>query len=299
MELRAVTEISVVTFKMSRVQLIQESRGYESTIKVQCSHLVCEECNTMAYDEFQVHLPELLLRRGAANESRLPQPSPPSHGAREPGKGFGHLSDFLISNNNAHNNATKFSSRCRGWSDSAAATEPCCLRMRLETNVVPVSSDSEIPLGISGAPLPVLVTPFLRGQVNDLTMSMLMSTVTGLIDLIEDEILPKPLPIELDVERVCLKLTEDRIPANITSPGSVPTQVYVPKMRIVRDMEGVFTILPQAKETSEIQALRSERDRLLAELREARLEITRLKERASSQTQLLEMPASQYHLPKS
>lgn len=47
-------QISVVTFKMSRMQIVQESRGYESTIKVQCCHLVCEECNTMGYDEFQV-----------------------------------------------------------------------------------------------------------------------------------------------------------------------------------------------------------------------------------------------------
>ncbi|XP_064088502.1 bridge-like lipid transfer protein family member 3B isoform X3 [Macrobrachium nipponense] len=227
--------ISVVTFKMSRMQVIQESRGYESVIKVQCCHLICEECSTMGYDEFQ----------------------------KRPGCNDGHK--------------TKFSSRCRGWSDSMASTEPCCLKVRLETNLTPMASECEKPVGISGAPLPVLLTPFLKGQVADLSMAMLMSTVTGLVDLVEDEILPKPLPIKMEVERVRLRLTEDRIPANITSPGSVPTQLWIPKMVIERDMEGIFTILPQVEESDEVLKLKSERDRLSAELEEAKREIERLK----------------------
>ncbi|XP_068247106.1 bridge-like lipid transfer protein family member 3B isoform X2 [Palaemon carinicauda] len=217
--------ISVVTFKMSRMQIIQESRGYESSIKVQCCHLICEECSTMGYDEFQ----------------------------------------------------TKFSSRCRGWSDSMASAEPCCLKVRLETNLTPPTSEREKPVGISGAPLPVLLTPSLKGQVADLSMSMLMSTVSGLVDLIEDEVLPKPLPIRMEVERVRLKLTEDRTPASITSPGSVPTQLWIPKMLIERDLDGVFTILPQVEESDEVLKLKTERNSLLAELEEARQEIARLK----------------------
>ena len=45
--------IAVVTFKLSRVHVVQEARGYESIIKVQVSHLQVEECTTLAYDEFQ------------------------------------------------------------------------------------------------------------------------------------------------------------------------------------------------------------------------------------------------------
>lgn len=92
---------------------------------------------------------------------------------------------------------TKFSSRCRGWSDSLASTEPCCLKLRLDTTVEQLSPGAEEPRGISGAPLPVLIKPFLKGQVADVTLAMQMSTVTGLIDLIEDEIMQPPLPMEV------------------------------------------------------------------------------------------------------
>lgn len=47
------------------------------------------------------------------------------------------------------------------------------------------------------------------------------------------------------VERVGLRLTEDRVPANITSPGSTPTEVWLPKLLVKRNPEGVFTLLPQ------------------------------------------------------
>ncbi|XP_071525078.1 bridge-like lipid transfer protein family member 3B isoform X2 [Panulirus ornatus] len=218
--------ISVVTFKMSRMQIVQESRGYESTIKVQCCHLVCEECNTMGYDEFQ----------------------------------------------------TKFSSRSRGWSDSLASTDPCCLKIRLDTHAEPISPGAEEPRGISGAPLPMLIRPFLNAQVADLNMSLLMSTITGLIDLIEDEIIPQPLQMEVLVERVGLQLMEDRIPANITSPGSVPTQVWLPKLVVKRDSDGIFTLLPQREETSEGQSIKDERDKLQEELKQLREQLAQVQE---------------------
>ncbi|XP_069995587.1 bridge-like lipid transfer protein family member 3B isoform X1 [Penaeus vannamei] len=216
--------ISVVTFKLSRLQVVQESRGYESAIKVQCSHLVCEECNTMAYDEFQ----------------------------------------------------TKFSSRCRGWSDSLAAAEPCCLKMRLDAKVVANPTEEETR-GISGATLPVVVRPSLEGHVTDLSLGLLMSTVTGLIDLIEDEIIPQPLPMKVLVERIGLCLTEDRVPANITSPGSVPTQVWIPRLLLKRDTEGVFTILPQPEEPSETQQLRQRCGELEEEVRQLKQQLERAK----------------------
>lgn len=49
---------------------------------------------------------------------------------------------------------------------------------------------------------------------------------------------------KIKVERVGLRLTEDRVPANITSPGSIPTEVWLPKLLVKRNPEGVFTILP-------------------------------------------------------
>lgn len=69
--------------------------------------------------------------------------------------------------------------------------------MRLDTRVEQLSPGAEEPRGISGAPLPVLVKPYLKGQVADVSLALQMSTVTGLIDLIEDEILQEPLPMEV------------------------------------------------------------------------------------------------------
>lgn len=158
--------------------------------------------------------------------------------------------------------------------------------MRLDAKVVANPTEEETR-GISGATLPVVVRPSLEGHVTDLSLGLLMSTVTGLIDLIEDEIIPQPLPMKVVtfylndwkhfmfcieiilqikispggfwystcllpqvlVERIGLHLTEDRVPANITSPGSVPTQVWIPRLLLKRDTEGVFTILPQPEGT--------------------------------------------------
>ncbi|XP_042219696.1 UHRF1-binding protein 1-like isoform X3 [Homarus americanus] len=253
--------ISVVTFKMSRMQVVQESRGYESTVKVQCCHLMCEECTTMGYDEFQ--------KRPGCNDGRK----------------------------------TKFSSRCRGWSDSVAATEPCCLKLRLDTHVEPTSPGAEDLRGISGAPLPVLIRPFLRGHVADLNLSFLMSTVTGLIDLIEDEIVPQPLPMEVLVERIRLQLTEDRVPANITSPGSVPTQVWLPKLIVKRDTDGVFTLLPQREGNSEAESIKEERDKLAEELKQLRQQLAQVEEEnCSLQAEMAKLQESQssqgFSLPK-
>ncbi|MPC20454.1 UHRF1-binding protein 1-like [Portunus trituberculatus] len=230
--------ISVVTFKLSRVQVVQESRGYESTVKVQCCQMVCEECSNMGYDEFQ----------------------------------------------------SKFSSRCRGWSESMEAIEPCCLKLRLDTHAEALGAEEEPPHGISGAPLPMLIRPFLKGEVADLNLTLMMSTVTNLVDLIEDEIVPEPLPMEIMVERVGLRLTEDRVPANITSPGSVPTDVWLPKLLVKRNLQGVFTILPQKEEDKELLSIKKERDKLREDLKQLRQQMNQvLAENRSLQTTLTKM----------
>lgn len=77
------------------------------------------------------------------------------------------------------------------------ATEPCCLKLRLDTQAETVTEEQEAPRGITGAPLPVVIKPFLNGEVADLSMTLLMSTVTSLVDLIEDEVVPEPLPMEV------------------------------------------------------------------------------------------------------
>lgn len=92
-----------------------------------------------------------------------------------------------------------------------------------------------------------------------------MSTIIGLGDLAEDELIGKPMPIEVNctlciwsslnifilfhveqilLENLQLHLVEDRPPVNITSPGSVPIDLSIGKMRVTRDDAGRFQIQP-------------------------------------------------------
>lgn len=107
-----------------------------------------------------------------------------------------------------------------------------------------------------------------------------MSTVIGLNDLAEDEIISKPLPMELLLNNLKLTLIEDRPPVNITSPGSVPINLQIGQMQIKRNEMGIFEIQPDEtkkeidlsdKETHaldghQIEKHKSERDRELITL---------------------------------
>lgn len=77
-----------------------------------------------------------------------------------------------------------------------------------------------------------------------------MSTVIGLGDLVEDEIIPIPIPMIVDVENIRLTLVEDRPPVNITSPGSNPINLDIGKMKITRDEIGIFHIQPVSDSSS-------------------------------------------------
>lgn len=47
-------QISIATFKLSKLELVQESKGLSSTIKLQVAEVNCEQCNAIPWDEFQV-----------------------------------------------------------------------------------------------------------------------------------------------------------------------------------------------------------------------------------------------------
>lgn len=81
-------------------------------------------------------------------------------------------------------------------------------------------------------------------RVEDLALKLSMSSVIGLSDLIEDEIIAKPLPTDIILTDVKIRLIEDRPSINITSPGPVPIEMRIVKMHIHRDDSGVFEIQP-------------------------------------------------------
>ncbi|XP_043506054.1 UHRF1-binding protein 1-like isoform X9 [Polistes fuscatus] len=215
--------ISVTTFKLSKVEFITQSSGYSSTIKVQVSNVKNDECPSIPWDEFQVK------------------------------------------------RKTKFSSRSRGWtelpSDSDCRT---CIKLRLdhdlknkedslklfqasqsikstnnslEDNKIIKEQANNINL-LDKQSIMDLFEDKLEINVTDVTMTLSMSSVTGLADLAEDEIIPKPIPMQVYLERIFLHLNEDRPPNNITSPGPIPIQLNISKLRIGRDLSGAFNIEP-------------------------------------------------------
>ena len=81
-------------------------------------------------------------------------------------------------------------------------------------------------------------------KISDVQLSLMMSTVIGLGDLTEDEVMPRPLPVEILLRNIRLNLVEDRPPVNITSPGAVPINVAIGELKVLRDSSGVFHLQP-------------------------------------------------------
>lgn len=94
-----------------------------------------------------------------------------------------------------------------------------------------------------------------------------MSTLIGLADLAEDEIITPPVPMNLELENIKVNVIEDRPPVNITSPSPQPINVSIGKMKIVRDSSGVFQIQPIEmsekfeSDTEDLKWEKKERDR--------------------------------------
>jgi hypothetical protein len=44
----------MTTFKLGKVEFVQQSQGFASAIKVQVSSLTSDECGAIPWDEFQV-----------------------------------------------------------------------------------------------------------------------------------------------------------------------------------------------------------------------------------------------------
>lgn len=77
--------------------------------------------------------------------------------------------------------------------------------------------------------------------------SVQMSTLIGLADLAEDELITPPIPMNVDLENIKINIIEDRPPVNITSPGPQPINLAIGRMKVTRDTSGVFQIQPIEK----------------------------------------------------
>ncbi|XP_076645786.1 bridge-like lipid transfer protein family member 3B [Halictus rubicundus] len=219
--------VSMATFKLSKVEFIQQSCGYASSIKVQVSNVGNDDCSSIPWDEFQVK------------------------------------------------RKTKFSARSRGWVELASDSNcRSCIKLRLDHDLKcksdsyklsqashvtsnkniqssqnqSYSAEQEIDTGVidvhNKQSVLDLFEDKLDVKVTDISMALSMSSISGLTDLFEDEIIPKPIPIQIYLETISLRLNEDRPPNNITSPGPIPIDMDISKLRIVRDTNGAFHIEP-------------------------------------------------------
>uniref|UniRef100_W8B936 UHRF1-binding protein 1-like n=1 Tax=Ceratitis capitata TaxID=7213 RepID=W8B936_CERCA len=139
-------------------------------------------------------------------------------------------------------NKTKFGARCKAWNLAPYNPElPPCIRLRLEETLDFPQGNIKITDKKS---MQNWVTHHAEVRVKDVNLDLAMSTVIGLGDLAEDEIISTPLPVTVHVENVKLNLNEDRPPVNITSPGPVPIRLAIGRMRIHRDKNGIVNIQP-------------------------------------------------------
>ncbi|GLV35400.1 uncharacterized protein CBL_01450 [Carabus blaptoides fortunei] len=207
--------VSVATFKLSKVEFLQQSAGFASNLKVQVSNIVSDECGSIPWDEFQ----------------------------------------------------SKFSSRSRAWVDLPAnSNTSLSVKLRLDHDLDLSSLSAIKDMNMSDKTgLRKLFKDTLNIQVNDVDLILNMSTVIGLADLVEDEIIPIQIPMQISLNNIQLHLNEDRPPNNITSPGPIPIDLKVNQLFINKDVDGVFHIMPLTQNsissTSSSMSLREEKER--------------------------------------
>uniref|UniRef100_A0A3F2Z136 Chorein_N domain-containing protein n=1 Tax=Anopheles minimus TaxID=112268 RepID=A0A3F2Z136_9DIPT len=182
--------VSMVTFRLTTVEVIRQNVGNGSSLRLQVSAISCDECGAIPWDEFQ----------------------------------------------------TKFGTRCRAWNIAPHNPEaPPCVAIRLEEELTLPADSCKI------TDKKTILSWFKRKlnvEVKDIDIQLSMSTVVGLGDLAEDEVIPTPIPMEVTVENVKVNLIEDRPPVNITSPGSLPVNLAIGRVLLTRDEAGVFYVQP-------------------------------------------------------
>ncbi|XP_043268359.1 UHRF1-binding protein 1 isoform X2 [Venturia canescens] len=213
--------VSMTTFKLSKMELIQQSSGFASSLKVQISNIASEECSSIPWDEFQTKF-------SSRSRGWVELPSDADCRAR-------------IKLRLDHGLKNKEDSRRLSQASQCTIGELSSRRSSQEKTIT--SNICDIDLHDKQA-LMDMFEDTLEIRVADVPLVLSMSSVTGLADLAEDEIIPKPIPMELLLENITLRLNEDRPPNNITSPGPIPIDLNISKTRISRDASGIFFIGP-------------------------------------------------------
>jgi hypothetical protein len=147
--------------------------------------------------------------------------------------------------------------------------ESPCIAIRFEEDLnLPADLDSII----DKREIAAFYDRSLNVKVTDFKLnSIQMSTVIGLSDLFEEEVIMPPIPMYIDLENVKINVVEDRPPVNITSPGPQPINLCIGKMKLQRDSAGTFQIQPLEQKNTDEENL--EQDITPSQIREREREI--------------------------
>ncbi|XP_047027375.1 UHRF1-binding protein 1-like isoform X4 [Helicoverpa zea] len=166
----------------------------------------------------------------------------------------------------------KFSMRARAWSEPAVSDSDE-LKPRDEPLVSARLVRTQLPRPAEEKGL----APFeelLEARIRDLSIALNMSTALALAELIEDEVIAPPMPLEVLIENVKLHLIEDRPTRSISSPPPQPLDIDLTTLRMTRDTLGVVRLGPPVSTPSTVTSPATPQPQ--PELDDAREKIERL-----------------------
>ncbi|XP_074662051.1 bridge-like lipid transfer protein family member 3B [Tubulanus polymorphus] len=79
-------------------------------------------------------------------------------------------------------------------------------------------------------------------RIDDYALKLPMSALIGMLELMEDEVLPSIFPMNININNVQLSLQEDRPLAYTTTPDPIPIDLFIQQAVIRRTDDGLFTI---------------------------------------------------------
>jgi len=156
----------------------------------------------------------------------------------------------------------KFSSRSRGWREvsvgdntgdrKSVTVPPLRLRMEQHMNFNPEKMDSNLTLKQLVA---ASTEAWVEASLTRLSLSMLLSSVTGLTAFVEDELIAPMIPLFVSLRNVEATLIEDRQPVRVGGPPSAvapPLIIRLKHVLVQRDQAGVLSVgVSESRSSSE------------------------------------------------
>lgn len=143
----------------------------------------------------------------------------------------------------------KFASRSRGWrevqvdaSRQASAVHPLRVRMEQKMDFCPDRID------LSGSLREAVASAteaWIEASLTHLSLSLQLSSVTGLTAFIEDEMTAPVVPLFINLRDVQCSLIEDRPPIRVGGPPPIPAPPMVVRVKhllVQRNHSGVISV---------------------------------------------------------